>query len=164
MLIYNKRPLPGRSKVKRRATLLPNFLLWSFSMRSRLSSRSSTLLLICVNSLLMVCSSSALTAKINLLIKTAIMIKTGGRGSGPSLVLEDEVLWPLLDEDEKLLLVRRPLPPLRLTRGRLDGITARDRGGGGAGTRDGYEYILCRSETEQTCKIKCLILLLLCRL
>lgn len=38
-------------------------------------------------------------------------------------------------------MVRRLLPPLRLTRGRLDGMTARDSGGG-AGTRDGYEYIL----------------------
>lgn len=47
-----------------------------------------------------------------------------------------------MEEEEKLLLVRRLLPPLRLTRGRLDGITARDKGGGGAGTRDGYEYIL----------------------
>lgn len=47
-----------------------------------------------------------------------------------------------MDEEEKLLLVRRLLPPLRLTRGRFDGITARDSGGGGAGTRDGYEYIL----------------------
>lgn len=59
-----------------------------------------------------------------------------------SLVLDEEVLWLLLDEEEKLLLVRRLLPPLRLTRGRFDGITARDNGGGGAGTRDGYEYIL----------------------
>lgn len=61
------------------------------------------------------------------------------------LVLEEEVL---LEEEVKLLLVRRLLPPLRLTRGRLDGITARDKGGGGgAGTRDGYEYILV-SNTE----------------
>lgn len=63
-----------------------------------------------------------------------------------TLVLDDEVLWLLLDEEEKLLLVRRLLPPLRLIRGRLDGITARDRGGGGAGTRDGYEYILASEQ------------------
>lgn len=43
--------------------VLPDFLLWSFSMRSRLSSRSSTLLLIWVNSRLMVCSSSTFTAE-----------------------------------------------------------------------------------------------------
>lgn len=59
-----------------------------------------------------------------------------------SLVLEEEVFWPLLEEEEKPLLVRRLLPPLTPTRGRLDGTTARDKGGGGAGTRDGYEYIL----------------------
>lgn len=41
---------------------LPDFLLWSFSMRSRLSSRSSTLLLIWLSSLLMVSSSSTFTA------------------------------------------------------------------------------------------------------
>lgn len=41
---------------------VPDFLLWSFSMRSRLSSRSSTLHLIWLNSLLMVCSSSIFTA------------------------------------------------------------------------------------------------------
>lgn len=64
------------------------------------------------------------------------------RGCRYALVLDEEVLWLLLEEEEKLLLVRRLLPPLRLTRGRLDGITARDRGGGGAGTREGYEYIL----------------------
>lgn len=63
-----------------------------------------------------------------------------------TLVLDEEVLWLLLDEEEKLLLVRRLLPPLRLIRGRLDGITARDRGGGGAGTRDGYEYILASKQ------------------
>lgn len=63
-----------------------------------------------------------------------------------TLVLDDEVLWLLLDEEEKLLLVRRLLPPLRLIRGRLDGITARDSGGGGAGTRDGYEYILASKQ------------------
>lgn len=51
-----------------------------------------------------------------------------------------------MDEEEKLLLVRRLLPPLRLIRGRLDGITARDKGGGGAGTRDGYEYILASKQ------------------
>ena len=59
-----------------------------------------------------------------------------------SLALDEEILWLLLEEEEKLLLVRRLLPPLRLTRGRLDGMMARDKGGGGAGTRDGYEYIL----------------------
>lgn len=63
-----------------------------------------------------------------------------------TLVLDEEVLWLLLDEEEKLLLVRRLLPPLRLIRGRLEGITARDRGGGGAGTRDGYEYILASEQ------------------
>lgn len=47
-----------------------------------------------------------------------------------------EVLWTLLEDEEKLLLVRRLPPPLRLTRGRLEGMTARDRGGGGGGTRD----------------------------
>lgn len=65
-----------------------------------------------------------------------------------TLVLDEEVLWLLLDEEEKLLLVRRLLPPLRLIRGRLDGITARDKGGGGAGTRDGYEYILAWKQKQ----------------
>lgn len=50
--------------------------------------------------------------------------------------------WLLLEDEEKLLLVLLLLPPLRLTLGRFEGITARDRGGGGAGTREGYEYIL----------------------
>lgn len=54
-----------------------------------------------------------------------------------------------MEEEEKLLLVRRLLPPLRLTRGRLDGMTARDKGGGGAGTRDGYEYILVSNTQKE---------------
>lgn len=49
------------------------------------------------------------------------------------LVRED--LWLLLEE-EKLVLVRRLPPPLRLTLGRFEGMTARDSGGGGGGTRD----------------------------
>lgn len=56
-------------------------------------------------------------------------------------ILVLEALWLLLEEDDRLLFVRRLLPVVRLTLGRLDGITARDKGGG-AGTRDGYEYIL----------------------
>lgn len=61
-----------------------------------------------------------------------------------------------MEEEEKLVLVRRlPPPPLMLTRGRLDGITARDRGGGGGGTRDGYEYTLV-SKTDQYKLIECL--------
>lgn len=52
-------------------------------------------------------------------------------------LLVREVLWLLLeDEEEKLVLVRRLPPPLRLTLGRFEGMTARDRGGGGGGTRD----------------------------
>lgn len=52
-------------------------------------------------------------------------------------LLVREVLWLLLEEEEeKLVLVRRLPPLLRLTLGRLEGMTARDRGGGGGGTRD----------------------------
>lgn len=43
----------------------------------------------------------------------------------------------LLEDEEKLVLVRRLPPPLRLTLGRFEGMTARDKGGGGGGTRDG---------------------------
>lgn len=48
-------------------------------------------------------------------------------------LLVREVLWLLLEEEEKLVLVRRLPPPLRLTLGRFEGMTARDRGGGGGG-------------------------------
>jgi hypothetical protein len=71
---------------------------------------------------------------------------------GHWLVLED-ALWLLLEEEEKLALLRRLPPPVMLIRGRLDGITARDKGGGGGGTRDGYEYTLRIEErvmNEQT--------------
>lgn len=51
-------------------------------------------------------------------------------------VLVREVLWMFLDEEEKLVLARRLPPPLRLARGRFEGMTARDRGGGGGGTLD----------------------------
>lgn len=51
-------------------------------------------------------------------------------------LLVREVLWLLLEEEEKLVLVRRLPPPLTLTLGRFEGMTARDRGGGGGGTRD----------------------------
>lgn len=57
-----------------------------------------------------------------------------------------EVLWTLLEDEEKLLLVRRLPPPLRLTRGRFEGMTARDSGGGGGATRDWYEYILRKAK------------------
>lgn len=55
--------LTQHSPLKHSVSLLPDFLLWSLSIRSRLSRRSSTLLLICVNSLLMVCSSSTFTVE-----------------------------------------------------------------------------------------------------
>lgn len=51
-------------------------------------------------------------------------------------LLVREVLWLLLEDEEKLVLVRRFPPPLRLTLGRFEGMTARDNGGGGGGTRD----------------------------
>lgn len=67
----------------------------------------------------------------------------------------DEERWLLLEEDEKLDLVRRLPPPLRLTRARLEGMTARERGGGGGGTRDGYAYILKKANSytsnQETC-------------
>jgi len=64
-----------------------------------------------------------------------------------------EVLWLVLEDEEKLVLVRRlpppPPPPLTLTLGRLEGMTARDSGGGGGGgTRDWYEYILTEGELQ----------------
>lgn len=60
-----------------------------------------------------------------------------------------EVLWLLLVE--KLLLARRL--PLTLTRGRFEGMTARESGGGGGGTREGYEYILTpQTHTEDELK------------
>ena len=62
--------------------------------------------------------------------------------------MREEVLWLLLDVEEKLDLVRRVPPLLILTRGRLEGMTARGRGGGGGGTRDGYEYTL-RTESRE---------------
>lgn len=52
-------------------------------------------------------------------------------------LLVRELLWMLLEDEEKLVLVRRLPPPLRLTLGRFEGMTARDKGGGGGGTRDG---------------------------
>ncbi|TNN55142.1 hypothetical protein EYF80_034666 [Liparis tanakae] len=77
----------------------------------------------------------------------------GGYGAGSAADLREarhvparEVLWLVLEDEEKLVLVRRLPPPpplLTLTRGRLEGMTARDSGGGGGGgTRDWYEYIL----------------------
>lgn len=65
--LWNECSRPSRRRPSRRnATVcsqhLPDFLTWSFSMRSRFSSRSSTLLLIWLNSRLMVCSSSTFTA------------------------------------------------------------------------------------------------------
>lgn len=71
--------------------------------------------------------------------------------SGVNWLVREDALWLLLDE-EKLDLVRRLPPLLMLTRGRLEGITARGRGGGGGGTRDGYEYTLTRErkQLEQT--------------
>lgn len=70
--------------------------------------------------------------------------------SGDNWLVREDALWLLLDEEEKLDLVRR-LPPL-LMRGRLEGMTGRGRGGGGGGTRDGYEYTLTREsrQLEQT--------------
>jgi len=68
----------------------------------------------------------------------------GAEGLRHWLARVEDVRWPLLDEEKPVLVRRLPPPPLlMLTRGRLDGMTARDRGGGGGGgTRDGYEYTL----------------------
>lgn len=48
-------------------------------------------------------------------------------------LLVREVLWLLLEDEEKVVLVRRLPPPLKLTLGRFEGMTARDKGGGGGG-------------------------------